>query len=347
MQSPDVINRQWVVAARPRGAPRPQDFLYCEQVVGEPSDGEILLQSLYLSLAPVMAMYMSGARIAEREPLAIGDVIHGRGVARVVASRHPNYTVGDIVHGQLGWQTHRITQAEAAERFYIFRADDLPPHLALGALGMTGYSAYCGFVEVGEPRKGDTVLVSGAAGGVGHLVVQIAQALGCARVVGIAGGTEKCQLLTDLGCDAALDYRRDDLPAQILAACPDGVDVYFDNVGGEILEAALENLRHGARVVLCGSISEYTRKEPFGPRNYTRLRRHDASMRGFYVYNHESGFSVAEERMAGWIRGGEIRPLQNIIEGFEKMPEALIGLYAGKNTGKQIVCVHKPEETTV
>ncbi len=341
MSSPEVINRQWVVAARPQGAPRPEDFLYREQAVGQPADGEVLLQTLYLSLAPVMAMYMSGARIAEREPLGIGDVIHGRGVARVIASRHPDYSVGDIVHGQLGWQTHRITKAEASERFYAFRADDLPPYLALGALGMTGYSAYCGFVDVGQPRAGDVVLVSGAAGGVGHLVVQIAQATGCGHVVGIAGGPEKCQLLLDLGCDAAIDYRRNDFPAQIQAACPDGVDLYFDNVGGEILEAALENLRHAARVVLCGSISEYTRDESFGPRNYTRLRRHDASMRGFYVYNHESGFSVAEERMAQWIRDGQIRPLQNIMEGFEKMPAALIGLYAGQNTGKQIVRVHK------
>lgn len=332
-------NRQWTVAARPQGVPVAADFALREREVPRPADGEMLIQVLYLSVAPVMAMYMSGESIAQRPPLAIGDVIHGRGVGRVLVSRHPDYAAGEILHGQMGWQEYCVTAAPPADRFYRYSATDLPAHLALGALGMTGFSAYCGFVDVGEPRPGRPVLVSGAAGGVGHLVVQIAKHLGCRPVVGIAGGPEKCAFLAELGCDAALDYRRADLAGQVRAACPDGVDLYFDNVGGAVLEAALENLAFGARIVLCGSIAEYNLEVPRGPANYTRLRRHDASMRGFYVYNHAAGFAAAEQAMADWIRAGTLRPVQQITEGFEQLPAALMGLYSGANTGKQVVRV--------
>ena len=333
------LNRQWVVAARPDGPPRAGDFECREERLRDLADGEMLLQTLYLSLAPVMAMYMSGKSIAGRPPLAIGDVIHGRGVARVVESRNGRFQVGDIVHGQIGWQMYRITDAPPEDRFYRFTATDLPVHLALGALGMTGFSAYCGFVDVGQPQPGQSVLISGAAGGVGHLVVQIARATGCEPVIGIAGGAEKCRFVEELGCDYSIDYRSDDVRARIASLCPDGVDLYFDNVGGEILEAALDNLGEQARIVLCGSISEYTRAEPFGPRNYTRLRERDSSMLGFYVYNHEAGFENAERQMANWIRERRLKPVQNVIDGFEHMPDALIGLYTGQNTGKQIVRV--------
>jgi NADPH-dependent curcumin reductase CurA len=339
-----LINRQWTVAARPQGVPVAADFALRETQLPRPREGEMLLQVLYLSVAPVMAMYMSGASVAQRPPLAIGDVIHGRGVGRVLISRHPNFAAGDLVHGQTGWQTYCVTAAPPADRFYRFSATDLPAHLGLGALGMTGFSAYCGFVDVGEPRAGQPVLVSGAAGGVGHLVVQIAKCLGCSPVVGIAGGPGKCAFLHELGCDAALDYRAPDLEGQIRTACPDGIDLYFDNVGGAVLQAALENLAFGARIVLCGSIAEYNLDQPSGPANYTRLRRHDASMRGFYVYNHEAGFAAAEGAMADWIRTGSLRPVQHITDGFEQLPAALIGLYSGVNTGKQVVRVHDEGE---
>jgi NADPH-dependent curcumin reductase CurA len=335
-----VLNRQWTVAARPQGAPRDSDFALREMELARPRDGEMLVQVLYLSVAPVMAMYMSGKSVAQRAPLAIGDVIHGRGVGRVLISRHPDYEAGDIVHGQMGWQTYCVTSAPPEDRYYRYSATDLPAHLALGALGMTGFSAYCGFVTVGEPKEDRPVLVSGAGGGVGHMVVQIARNLGCAPVVGIAGGPEKCAFLRELGCDAALDYRGDDLPEQIRAACPDGIDLYFDNVGGAVLEAALDNLAFGARVVLCGSIAEYNLDSPRGPANYTNLRRHDASMRGFYVYNHEAGFAQAEQAMADWIRAGTLKPVQHITDGFDQVPAALMGLYSGANTGKQVVRVH-------
>ncbi len=228
------VNRQWVVAARPAGNPRLSDFACRESPITEPGQGEVLLRTLYLSLAPVMSMYMSGRAVAQRRPLAIGDVIHGRGVAEVIESRHPDYRIGDVIHGQIGWQTHVVTNLDPVDRFYRFAATDLPAHLALGPLGMTGFSAYCGFVNAGQPRPGDAVLVSGAAGGVGHLVVQIARALGCGEIVGIAGGTQKCALIRELGCDAAIDYRSEDVPARIAELLSNGADIYFDNVGGEI-----------------------------------------------------------------------------------------------------------------
>lgn len=333
------VNRRWTIAARPQGNAAPADFAYRETEIGEPADGEMLVATQYLSLAPVMLMYMSGKSAAGEAPLALGDVIHGRGVGRVIASRHPDFATGDIVHGQIGWQTHKLTRATPPERFFKFHATDLPSHLALSALGMTGFSAYCGFVNVGRPLPGEAVLISGAAGGVGHMVVQIARALGCAPIVGIAGGEEKKALIQELGCDIAIDYHNEDVPARIAQALPNGIDVYFDNVGGETLEAALDNLAFGARIVLCGSISEYTLDQPFGPRNYTQLRATEATMRGFFVYNHADSFQRAERAMARYIRDGALKPRQTIVEGFEHMPDALIGLFRGANRGKQIVAV--------
>ncbi len=334
------VNRQWTVAARPDGEAQPRDFGYVESPLLTPGDGEFLVRTQYLSLAPVMLMYMSGKSAAGEKPLAIGDVIHGRGVGRVIASRHPDYAVDDIVHGQIGWQTHKLTRATPSERFFKYQSKDLPTYLALSALGMTGFSAFCGLVNCGQPQPGEAVLISGAAGGVGHMVVQLARALGCTPVVGIAGGKEKCALIKELGCDIAIDYKSADVEGAIANAFPQGVDVYFDNVGGPTLSAALNNLAFGARVVLCGSISEYTLKEPFGPTNYTELRAKEAVMRGFFVYNHHDSFERAERAMARFIRDGKLNPQQTIIDGFENMPSALMGLYQGANRGKQIVAVN-------
>ncbi len=340
------INRQWTVAKRPTQDLAHEHFGYREEAVGRPGDGEMLLKTHYLNVAPVMRMYMmaeGGGESTERV-LDIGDVIHGRGVAEVVESNHPDFSAGDFVHGQLGWQTFKITSATPEEKFVRMQRRGVPAYYGLSALGMTGYSAYCGFVTRGEPRAGNAVLVSGAAGGVGSLVVQIAKALGCGPVVGIAGSDDKCALVVELGADAMINYRDDDVPRRIADLLPDGIDIFFDNVGGEILEAALDNLAFGARVVLCGSISEYTRDEPFGPRNYTSLRKHEADMRGFFVYNHAAEFERAETDIAAWIRDGKLRALVDISDGFENMPDALIGLYTGTNRGKRIVRVTPGED---
>ena len=274
-------NHQWVVAEHPVTTLAERHFGYRETPVPEPGPGEVLLKTHLLNIAPVMRMYMMAGGAAGEPPLGVGDVIHGRGVAEVVESRHPGFAEGEFVQGQLGWQTWKVSRMTEAEKFRRLKPHGLPIHHALTVFGMTGLSAWCGFFSRGRPRPGDAVLVSGAAGGVGSLVVQMARRHGCTPLVGIAGGPDKCGLVRKLGCEAAIDYKADDVAGAIGKLFPGGIDLYFDNVGGEILEAALDHLAPGARVVLCGSISEYQREAPFGPGNYTNLRRANADMRGF------------------------------------------------------------------
>ncbi|MEM1412115.1 MAG: NADP-dependent oxidoreductase [Pseudomonadota bacterium] len=328
------VNLQWCVARRPEGKPRPEDFELKETEIPRPGPGEMLLRTHYLGLAPVMRMYMQGIVAAGEKPLAIGDVIHGRGVAVVAESNHPDYSAGDVVQGQLGWQTWKVTAATEQEKFFPCPDRGTAHALGAGVLGMTGLSAWAGFMDCGKPQAGHQVVVSGAAGGVGSLVVQMARIAGC-RVIGIAGGPEKCAFIRQLGCEAAIDYKNESVPARIAELCPDGMDLYFDNVGGETLEACLEHLAMGARIVLCGSISEYTRSEPFGLSNTARLRRVNGTMQGFFVYNHLHQWDEAMDQLAGWIRAGKLRPIQDMVEGFEQMPAALARLYDGTNVGVQ------------
>ena len=333
-------NCQWRIASRPSGNVKASDFRYTEEPIPEPADGEFLMRTLYLGIRPVMRMYMQGRSIAGERPLDIGDVIHGRGVAEVVRSRHRDFQDGDIVQGQIGWQTWKVSSNNVAERILKLPDTGLSCSLGAGVLGMNGFSAYTGFVHCGHPMAGDVVVVSAAAGGVGSTVVQIARILGC-RVIGIAGGRKKCDMLIELGCDAAIDYKHENLASRLSVLCPNGIDVYFDNVGGETLTTCLENLAFGARIVLCGSISEYMLDEPFGLKNYTRLRAANASMNGFFVYNMAHLFDEASQRLAHWIRAGELVPVQDIVEGFDQMPAALARLYEGQNVGVQICRVRE------
>lgn len=333
----------WGVAARPNGPPKPTDFVFKDEPIGDVGEGEVLLETLYLGIAPVMRMYMMNGPecpmpMAGEHPLAMGDTIHGRGVARVLESRHPDYAVGDVVQGQLGWQTHKISKMTARERFLLVTEHDLSYALAVRILSMTGLTAYSAYKYRCDPKAGETLVVSGAAGGVGHLIVQLAKADGL-RVVGIAGGPDKCAIVSDLGADAVIDYKAEDVAARISETCPDGIDIYFDNVGGEILMACLDNLAMSGRVLLCGSISEYGRAEPFGLTNYTRLRRAEADMRGYFVYNHLHRFDETVSALAGMIRAGTLKPLVDELVGFDKMPEALIGVYDGTNVGTRCVKV--------
>ena len=336
------VNRQWCVGARPVGKPKPSDFLFKEAPMRIAGEGEVLLETLYLGIAPVMRMYMMNLPAGGEPPLDIGDVIHGRGVARVLESRHPDYEVGEIVQGQLGWQTHKVSKMTAAERFLKVKHHELSYAHSVRILSMTGLTAYTSFIEQGQPKKGETVVVSGAAGGVGHMVVQMAKIKGC-RVIGIAGGPEKCAIVSGLGADAMIDYKADDVPAKIQELCPDGMDIYYDNVGGEILSACLNNLAYNARIVLCGSISEYTREEKFGLENYAMLRRANATMHGYFVYNYLDQFDRTNAQLADWISSGEMTPLIDELIGFEKMPEALIGVYDGTNIGTRCVKVKLDE----
>ena len=337
-------NCQWRIARRPDGNVVAEDFLYTEEDIPSPDDGEFLLKTYYINLAPVMRMYMSGESAAGERPLAIGDVIHGRAVAEVIESKHPNYRAGDFVQGQCGWQTYKVSRGTAAERFRKLPDLGLSYSVALGSLGMTGFSAYFRLIDCGKPKQGDVVVVSGAAGGVGTHVIQIAKLLGC-RVVGIAGGDAKCELIRALGCDVAIDYKQGDIGGQIASACPDGIDLYFDNVGGETLHACLDNLAMYSRIVLCGSISEYLLNEPFGLTNYTKLRRSNSTMQGFFIYNHADDFDRAERDMTAWLKSGQLRPAEHIFDGFENLPAALASLYDGSNHGIALARIrHGPHD---
>jgi NADPH-dependent curcumin reductase CurA len=335
------VNRQWVLAARPLGREvRESDFELREAEVPRAGPGQFVVRTLYSSVAPVMRMYMlDGAGI--EKPLAIGEVMRGRGVGEVVESRNERFAVGDIVHGKLGWQEFSLNDGSPYYMTYKVEQQLVPVSTAIGVLGVTGFTSYLGLVDIGQPKNGETVLVSGAAGGVGSNVGWVARNLGC-RAVGLAGTDEKCRLLTEqLGYHAAINYRSDDVPAQVRASCPDGVDVYFDNVGGELLDAALERLNRYGRVVCCGQISEYLKppEQAHRLRNWHMVGKQRGRMQGFFIYDLENEFPRAERQMAEWIAAGTMSYLEDVLEGIEQVPRALIRLYEGRNLGKQIVAV--------
>ncbi len=331
MNLPEDRNLQWCVARRPQGNVVQDDFLLQESAVPECGEGQVLLRTLYLNLAPLMRMYMLGEAVTDEAPLAIGDVIHGRGVAQVIESQHADFLVGDIVQGQIGWQTFKVSSVTPQERISKVADRGLSYGLSLGPLGMTGFSAYFGFLERGRPRPGDVVVVSAAAGGVGSMVIQLAKIHGC-HVIGIAGGKEKTAAISSW-CDATIDYKNESVPQRLVELLPQGLDIYFDNVGGETLSACLDNLKLGARIVLCGRISEYLLDQPYGLTNYSKLGRVDASMHGFFVYNYAEHFARAEKQMASWISDDKFKPLVDVVEGFENMPSGLAKLYDHKNIG--------------
>ncbi len=339
------MNCQWRVARRPDGNVRAEDFEYREEPIPAPGEGQFLLRTLYFNPAPLMRMYMSGVATAGEKPLAIGDVIHGRSVGEIVESRHPDYPVGEIVQGQTGWQTYAVLSGDPREKIRRVSYRDIPYYRALGTLGMTGLSAYFGFVDCGKPAPGDLVVVSAAAGGVGSHVVQLAKIYGC-RVVAIAGGPKKCELARSLGADDVIDYKHGNVGARIAETCPDGLDIYFDNVGGETLAACLDALAMQSRIVLCGSISEYLRERPFTLTNYRNLRKTNSTMRGFFIYNYERDFDRGERQMLCWLREGKLTPAEHIFDGFDRLPEALASLYSGKNQGITICRVRRgPNDT--
>jgi hypothetical protein len=294
----------------------------------------VLVRALYLSLDPYMRMRISAGR-SYAPPIAVGEVMMGGVVGEVLDSRDPQFRPGDIVEGRLGWQ-ERGSIAGAALR----KVDpELGPlTTALGVLGMTGLTAYFGLFNVGRPRPGDTVLVTAAAGAVGSVAGQLARLAGC-RVVGIAGGERKCGLLREFGFDRAIDYKSTpDLAAAVAEACPRGIDVFFDNVGGTIADAAMDNLARGARVAICGSISQTSLVQPeHGPRAQAKLMTAWASMQAFNVFQFQDRHEEVRKRLAGWVRGGDIRYREDIVDGLENAPRAFIGMLRGENFGKLIV----------
>jgi NADPH-dependent curcumin reductase CurA len=332
----NLVNHQFRLAARPVGMPKRSDWNYAEEPVREPAGGEILIKVLYVSLDPAMRGWMNEGK-SYIKPVGIGEVMRAGGVGRVVTSKNPKFAVGDHVSGTTGAQEYCLTDGTGFNK--------VDPKLAplpvwVGALGMTGLTAYFGLLDVGQPKPGETVVVSGAAGATGSVAGQIAKIKSC-RVVGIAGGPAKCRyLVNDLGFDAAIDYKSEDLPKALRQHCPKGIDVYFDNVGGDTLDAVLAQINPGARVAICGAISQYNNTTPIkGPSNYLSLLINRATMRGFIVFDFASRYAEALRELAGWLKAGKLKTREDVVEGLQTFPDTLLKLFKGENNGKLMIKV--------
>ena len=332
-----AINRQVQLAARPRGKPKESDFSLAEEPVPAPGRGQALVRVLALSLDPYMRGRMSAAK-SYAPPVAIGAVMTGGAVGEVVRSEAAGLEPGDLVEGMFGWQDYALCTRGTAR---LLPASPYPPSYALGILGMPGATAYFGLLEVGRPRPGDTVVVSAASGAVGAVVGQIARLGGC-RVVGTVGTDEKAAYIArELGFDAAINYRTaNDLGAALDEACPAGVDVYFDNVGGPVTDAVMARLAFKARVVVCGNIHHYTLTEPYrGPSHLRAILVNRARVEGFLVFDWLSRYGEAFARLAAWLDAGAMTYREHVIEGLENAPEGLGMLFEGRNFGKLVVKV--------
>jgi NADPH-dependent curcumin reductase CurA len=333
-------NRQIVLAARPEGEPKPEHFRLVETEVPAPREGEVLLRTLWLSLDPYMRGRMSAAK-SYTKPVEVGEVMVGGTVSEVVESKNPRFQRGDIVSSYAGWQDFAVSNGSG-----LIKLDPkiAPISTALGVLGMPGMTAYTGLLEIGQPKPGETVVVSAASGAVGSVVGQIAKIMGC-RAVGVAGGPEKCRYVVDeLGYDACVDHRAPDVAEKLAAACPKGVDVYFENVGGATWKAVFPLLNNFARIPLCGLIAHYNDTElPAGPDRTPQLMRailtKRLTLRGFIVFDFIARAGDFQRDMGAWVREGKIKYREDVVEGLEKAPEAFMGLLKGKNFGKLLVKV--------
>src|SRR5262245_26366261 len=336
------VNRQWVLAKRPHGKVSKANFEYHEGRIPKPRDGQVLIRNLYLSFDPTQRGWMED-RPSYMPPVKIGEVMRAGSVGQVVESNAPAYKKGDLVQSTGGWQDFYVSSPGRSPLGLAKLPPGVTPTQALGVLGVTGLTAYWGLLDLGQPKAGETVLVSGAAGATGSVAGQIARIKGC-RVVGIAGGADKCRWLKEKArFDDVIDYKRENVDQRIAALCPKGVDVFFDNVGGEILEAALNHLAMRARVVLCGGISSYNATEPPpGPRNIMNLVNMRARMEGFIVIDYMSRNDVAIPELLRWIKSGELVHQEDIQQGFENIPETLTRLFTGKNLGKQLLKIADP-----
>jgi hypothetical protein len=334
-------NRQWRLARRPVGMVSEADFEYREEELPRIADGEALLRVLYVSFDPAMRGWMED-RKSYIPPVQIGEVMRAGAVAQVVESKNPGLAPGDFVQGLFGWQEWAV--AGQGLRAPTKLAPGTPLTWPLGVTGITGLTAYFGLLDLGKPKPGETVLVSGAAGATGSVAAQIAKRVVGCRTVGIAGGAEKCRWLTgELGLDAAIDYKSEDVQRRIGELCPQGVHVYFDNVGGAILDAALFHIAERARVVLCGGISGYNEKEPPpGPRNLMNLVIRRGRMEGFIVIDYAARFAEAARELAGWVAAGKIAHKEDIQHGIENAPRTFLRLFRGENTGKQLLKLGDP-----
>ena len=339
MTDATVATTQRVIkmAAHPAGALQDSDFELVDAPVPEPADGEALVRTLYLSLDPAIRVWMNG--VDTYVPgIQVGDVMRAGGLGEVVQSRSAAYTEGDLVFGMMQWSEYCVARAGPDGMMTLPRQDPITAFLSV--YGVTGLTAYFGMLDVAQPKEGETVVVSGAAGAVGSVAGQIGKILGC-RVVGIAGGPEKCAWLTDeLGFDAWIDYKSEDVAARLRETCPDGIDVFFDNVGGEILDAVLGQINLHARIALCGAISQYDTAELApGPRNILNLIPQRGRMEGFILLDYRDRFLDGILQLGQWVEEGRIRYSEHVVDGLENAPAAFRKLFSGENTGKLIIKV--------
>ena len=335
-----LSNQQFRLAARPVGLPKDSDWKQTTEPLRELADGEILVKVLYLSLDPAMRGWMNEGK-SYIPPVGIGEVMRAGGIGKVVASTSPKFAVGDFVSGGTGVQQYWTGAADdKIAAFYKVDPKAAPLPKYLNALGMPGMTAYFGLLEVGQPKAGETVVVSGAAGAVGQTVGQVARQRGC-RVVGIAGGKEKCDfVVNELGFDACIDYKSGSVKDGLKLHCPKGVDIYFDNVGGEILDAVLTRINRKARIIICGAISQYNNTTPVqGPANYLSLLVNRARMEGIVVFDWADRYPEGAAQMAQWMKEGNFKTREDIVDGLENFPQTLLMLFEGRNFGKLILKV--------
>jgi NADPH-dependent curcumin reductase CurA len=332
-------NQEIVLAERPSGVPTRSTFGINDIEIPELKDDQVLLKSLYVSVDPGMRGFMDeGEDDSRGQKFELDEPITSRTVAEVIESKNDDFPEGTIVHGRLAWQKYQAMQPEDLEKV---NPDIAPIATAVSILGVTGLAAYFGMLEIGEPKKGETVVVSGAAGSVGSVAGQIAKLQGC-KVIGIAGSDEKIDYLErELGIDKGINYKQtENMEQAISEAAPEGVNVFFDNVGGEIFDAVFANINKNARIVICGQIAEYNESDPpEGPRPQHALIKSSACMEGFVVFDYEDAFDGAKEKLGKWYNNGKLKYRENLIEGFENIPSAFIGLFTGDNIGKQMVRV--------
>jgi NADPH-dependent curcumin reductase CurA len=331
-------NRRLVLAERPTGMVNEQTTRLEELEIPDPAAGEALVKVRYISIDPTIRTWMDDAP-GYLPPIGIDEVVRAGGVGEVVESNSDAYKVGDMLFGMTGWQDYVI--ADSGERSMQTLPEGIAPTSALGVFGVTGMTAYFGMTDVGRVKEGDVVVVSGAAGATGSTAGQIAKIKGAKKVVGIAGGPEKCAWIVDeLGFDEAIDYKNESVAARLHQACPDGLDLYFDNVGGEILNACLGQLALRGRVVLCGAISGYNSREAAsGPANYINLLIRRGRMEGFIILDYFDRFPAGQAEVGGWLASGKLKSSEHLVEGLEHAPDALNLLFTGGNTGKVIVKV--------
>ncbi|WP_332398764.1 NADP-dependent oxidoreductase [Vibrio metschnikovii] len=339
-----TINRQIVLASRPHGAPTDSNFRLQHVAKPTPAQGEVLLRTIYLSLDPYMRGRMSDAK-SYAEPVAIDDVMVGGTVCQVETSHHPDFTVGEWVLAYTGWQDYAISNGEGILKL---GRDPITPSYALGVMGMPGFTAYMGLLDIGQPKAGETLVVAAATGPVGATVGQIGKIKGC-HVVGIAGGEEKCRYAKQvLGFDECLDHKADDFAQQLAQACPQGIDVYYENVGGKVFDAVLPLLNTSARVPVCGLVSQYNATAlPTGPDRLPLLMgtllTKRIRMQGFIIFDdYGDRYSEFSREMSQWLSQGKIHYREQIISGLDNAPQTFIGLLEGKNFGKVVIEVNQP-----